>query len=55
MVDTEDGVKFTWPDRWVHVRSSNTEPIVRVYAEAPTEKDARTLADRYIRFFQNLT
>jgi len=55
MIDTEDGIKFTWPDRWVHVRSSNTEPIVRVYAEAPTEKDAQTLADCYIRFFQNLT
>src|SRR5262249_28309490 len=30
-----DGLRLDWPDRWVHVRPSNTEPIVRVIAEAP--------------------
>ena len=38
-----DGLRLDWPDRWVHVRPSNTEPIVRVIAEAPGEADARDL------------
>ncbi len=33
--NTVDGLRLDWPDRWVHIRSSNTEPIVRVIAEAP--------------------
>lgn len=39
-----DGVKVDMKDRWVHVRRSNTEPIIRIYAEAPTEVDADALA-----------
>lgn len=35
-----DGVKIDWPDSWVHLRASNTEPIIRIYAEAPTEAEA---------------
>ena len=42
-VDTQDGMRLSWPDRWVHVRPSGTEPIVRVIAEAPTESEARAL------------
>jgi phosphomannomutase len=38
-----DGLRLDWPDRWVHVRPSNTEPIVRVIAEAPQADDARRL------------
>jgi phosphomannomutase len=38
-----DGLRLDWNDRWVHVRPSNTEPIVRVIAEAPAEADARHL------------
>lgn len=45
-VDTQDGLRLTWPDRWVHVRPSGTEPIVRVIAEAPTEEGARELVRR---------
>ncbi len=41
--DSQDGLRLTWPDRWVHVRPSGTEPIVRVIAEAPTEAEARQL------------
>jgi phosphomannomutase len=44
--DTQDGLRLSWADRWVHVRPSGTEPIVRVIAEAPTEKDARALVRR---------
>ena len=42
-VDTQDGLRLTWADRWVHVRPSGTEPIVRVIAEAPTVDEARAL------------
>lgn len=45
-VDTQDGLRLAWNDRWLHVRPSGTEPIVRVIAEAPTEADARMLVQR---------
>lgn len=45
-VDTQDGLRLTWPDRWVHVRPSGTEPIVRVIAEAPTLDEANELVAR---------
>ena len=44
--DTQDGLRLAWSDRWVHVRPSGTEPIVRVIAEAPTATDARELVAR---------
>jgi phosphomannomutase len=44
--DTQDGLRLAWSDRWVHVRPSGTEPIVRVIAEAPTEQDAKELVRR---------
>jgi len=45
-VNTVDGVKFTWEDRWVHLRKSNTEPIMRIYAEATDQAQALALVDR---------
>ena len=45
-VDTQDGLRLAWSDRWVHVRPSGTEPIVRVIAEAPDEAQARELVRR---------
>jgi phosphomannomutase len=44
--DTQDGLRLAWPDRWVHVRPSGTEPIVRVIAEAPSAEQARELIAR---------
>lgn len=41
-----DGVKIDFPDSWVHLRKSNTEPIIRIYSEAPTMAEADALADR---------
>ena len=49
-----DGLKISFADRWVHMRPSNTEPILRVYAEAPTESEAQSLADRLKRQLQSL-
>jgi len=45
-IDAQDGLRVSWDDRWVHVRPSGTEPIVRVIAEAPTDSDARALVRR---------
>ena len=44
--DSQDGLRLSWPDRWVHVRPSGTEPIVRVIAEAPTNGEAVELVKR---------
>lgn len=46
-IDLQDGVRVDWTDRraWLHVRASNTEPIMRLIAEAPTEADARAILD----------
>jgi phosphomannomutase len=43
--ERRDGLRLDWPDRWVHVRASNTEPVVRVIAEAAEPAAARALAD----------
>jgi phosphomannomutase len=41
--NTRDGLRLDWADRWVHVRPSNTEPVVRVIAEAPQASEAEHL------------
>ncbi|MEP6573082.1 MAG: phosphoglucosamine mutase [Gemmatimonadota bacterium] len=41
--DRRDGLRLSWADRWVHLRPSGTEPIVRFIAEAPTQADAEAL------------
>lgn len=43
-VNTEDGVKIAFGDSWVHLRKSNTEPIIRVYSESVSEEQAKELA-----------
>jgi len=45
-VDTRDGIRWEWQDRWLLVRSSNTEPIVRIIAEAPTGDIAAALCKK---------
>ncbi|MDW5288163.1 phosphoglucosamine mutase [Formosa sp. PL04] len=47
-ITTIDGVKIDFPTNWVHLRKSNTEPIIRVYTEAGSQTEADTLADRFI-------
>lgn len=46
-VNTDDGLKIDFPDAWVHLRKSNTEPIVRIIAESATIEDARAIVDRF--------
>jgi phosphomannomutase len=41
--NTEDGLRLDWQDRWVHIRPSNTEPVVRIIAEAPSASLAQAL------------
>lgn len=43
-IDSRDGLKLVWPDRWVHLRASGTEPASRIIAEAPTAAEAAGLA-----------
>jgi phosphomannomutase len=47
-ISTVDGVKIDFPTQWVHLRKSNTEPIIRIYTEAPTQSEADILALRII-------
>jgi len=47
-IDFTDGLKIIWPDRWVQARGSNTEPIIRITAEAPAEAGAQSLADTVV-------
>lgn len=45
IAETGDGLRLAWPDKWLLVRGSNTEPIVRLIAEAETEAEAKSLCD----------
>ena len=49
-----DGVKIDFPEKWVHLRKSNTEPIIRIYAEAQTMGEAETLGAEIIAIIQEL-
>jgi len=51
---TIDGVKVEFPDGWVHVRTSNTEPIMRVYAEAPSPEKAQAYADEVMEILKTM-
>ena len=41
--------KIDFPENWVHLRKSNTEPIIRIYTEAKSQTEADTLADKFIK------
>ncbi|AWL08787.1 Phosphomannomutase [Aquirufa nivalisilvae] len=53
-VNTIDGVKIDFPDGWVHLRKSNTEPIIRIYAEASTEEQANTFAQQIMNAIEKI-
>ena len=48
-VNDIDGVKIDFPDKWVHLRKSNTEPIIRVYSEAHTMEEADAIGKRLMQ------
>ena len=48
-----DGIKLIWPNKWIHIRKSNTEPIVRFYSEAETIKDSNELINQAKEIFKN--
>ena len=50
-----DGVKIDFPDAWVHLRKSNTEPIIRIYSEAHTMEEAQKLAEDIIAVVNEIT
>ena len=45
-INTDDGLKIDYPDHWIHLRKSNTEPIIRVIAEARTNAQAKTIMEK---------
>lgn len=53
-VTTIDGVKIDFEDKWVHLRKSNTEPIIRVYSEAHIAKEAQDLGERFVKEIESL-
>lgn len=53
-LNTTDGLKIDFEDGWVHLRRSNTEPIIRVYAESSSEKEANQKADKVMQTIKNL-
>ncbi|NER11359.1 phosphomannomutase [Muriicola jejuensis] len=50
-----DGLKVDFENSWVHMRKSNTEPIIRVYTEAPSQKEADVLAERIMKEIRTLS
>ncbi|CVK16487.1 phosphomannomutase [Apibacter mensalis] len=54
-IKTYDGLKIDFPDNWVHLRKSNTEPIIRIYTEAHTQQEADQLADRFIEEIKQIS
>ncbi|MDR1880747.1 MAG: phosphoglucosamine mutase [Tannerellaceae bacterium] len=49
-----DGIKIDLPDKWVHLRKSNTEPIIRIYSEAQTMEEATGLGNRLIELINSI-
>ncbi len=49
-----DGVKIDFPDKWVHLRKSNTEPIIRIYAEAHSQAEAEDIGRQIIEMIKEL-
>lgn len=54
-INTIDGVKIDFPDKWVHLRKSNTEPIIRIYTEAHSQNEADELANEMVKKIKAVT
>ena len=53
-INTVDGVKIDFENEWVHLRKSNTEPIIRIYTESTSEENATVLAEKMITSIKNI-
>ena len=53
-ITTIDGIKIDFKDQWVHIRKSNTEPILRIYVESSDEEKANVLANKVIKQIQKI-
>ncbi len=53
-MNTIDGLKIEFDSNWVHLRKSNTEPIIRIYAESDSEVTANNLADKIKTDIKNI-
>ncbi len=53
-INTIDGLKIDFPENWVHLRKSNTEPIIRIYTEATSQIEADELAERFIKEIETI-
>ena len=54
MLDLTDGIKRVWDDRWVNIRKSGTEPVIRVFSEAQTVEEAQDLCDSTLNTLKSL-
>jgi len=54
-ISTIDGVKIDFAESWVHLRKSNTEPIIRIYTEAKSQSEADSLADQFVAEIKEIT
>ena len=53
-INDTDGVKIDFPDSWVHLRKSNTEPIIRVYSEASTKEAAEEIGRKVMDVIESM-
>ncbi len=53
-LELTDGIKRVWDDRWVNIRKSGTEPVIRVFSEAPTSDEAEALCDETLAVLEML-
>ena len=53
-IDRTDGIKILWEHEWVHIRPSNTEPIIRVMSEAKTQEQAEAICYKFMKFIESL-
>ena len=53
-INTEDGLKIEFDKDWVHLRTSNTEPIIRIYSESSMQKTAENIAERLMKDIQEI-
>ncbi len=53
-LDLTDGIKCIWDDHWINIRKSGTEPVIRVFSEAPSETQAEALCNREVDRLQTL-